>query len=631
MAHVRLAERRIWVGDVSRELLAGEVHFWRLDRTVWEGVLEAVARLGLDIISTYVAWNFHELAPGRFDFTGKTDPRRDLVGFLELAQRRDFWVFIRPGPYIYAEWPNSGIPDRCVPWHRLHPGFKAEAETWIAAFSDAIQPYLVTHGGPVVMCQADNEADPWFDVYREAFPPAPDRVEASTNAAQLARYRAFCRERHAYATEILRWTTDAYRRHGIDIPITANTYADTAIQDWRAIGQHCDLVGPDLYPTARLSHSPDEHRRVSEAVRYARCVAPLAFIPEFEAGIWHGWHADVGAPPAAHYRLLALTALQAGASGWNWYMLVNRDNWYMSPLNELGRPRLDLAPSFASIVSEFRALQPSRLEKLTDTAVTFDALERAAEPDSPQREVLLRALSAADIDCEFFDVDSGVFDKPLLLYASGHWLNRAAQQRLREFVDLRGGTLVFFQTLPLADETLAPLNAMRLAEPSGTTTARAPQRVALWLGDEQVTLSSAAVFVYRDPPGEPIVAERVAPVPPTQEGGALHVQLPVGERLSCGYVESRGAGRLIVLGVEPTPELLVAVHRQLGVRIPARFGSPGLTSALFKRGDDVLAICTNVTDFDGHSTLSLDVAGYPREISLRVPAHSGMIAHLDAR
>src|SRR5919202_1667201 len=107
MPVVRLAERRIWVGDESRELLSGEVHFWRLDRSVWPTVLEAVRELGLNIISTYVAWNAHELAPGRFDFTGQTDPRLDLNGFLELAQQHGFWVLIRPGPYIYAEWPNS--------------------------------------------------------------------------------------------------------------------------------------------------------------------------------------------------------------------------------------------------------------------------------------------------------------------------------------------------------------------------------------------------------------------------------------------------------------------------------------------------------------------------------------------
>ncbi|HEY1294040.1 MAG TPA: beta-galactosidase [Chloroflexota bacterium] len=86
MAAVRIAERRIWVGEQSRILLSGEMHFWRLDRSAWDPVLRRARELGLDIASTYVPWNFHELTAGSFDFTGESDPRRDLHAFLRLAQ-----------------------------------------------------------------------------------------------------------------------------------------------------------------------------------------------------------------------------------------------------------------------------------------------------------------------------------------------------------------------------------------------------------------------------------------------------------------------------------------------------------------------------------------------------------------
>ena len=43
---VRIADRRIWVGETSRALLSGEVHFWRLDASVWRAVLERVLDLG---------------------------------------------------------------------------------------------------------------------------------------------------------------------------------------------------------------------------------------------------------------------------------------------------------------------------------------------------------------------------------------------------------------------------------------------------------------------------------------------------------------------------------------------------------------------------------------------------------
>src|SRR5215207_11382928 len=110
MVAVRIADRRIHVGTESRALLSGEVHFWRHNPRVWPDLLAAVRDLGLDIVSTYVCWAFHEVELGRFDLVGVTDPRPDLTAFLELAQRAGCWVLLRPGPYIYAEWPNSGVP-----------------------------------------------------------------------------------------------------------------------------------------------------------------------------------------------------------------------------------------------------------------------------------------------------------------------------------------------------------------------------------------------------------------------------------------------------------------------------------------------------------------------------------------
>src|SRR5688572_7489845 len=119
MPAVRIAENRVWVGDESRALLSGEVHFWRLDPSVWPAVIDRAGALGLRILSTYVCWDFHEVAPGKFDLLGETDPRRNLGAFLELVQQAGMWLLVRPGPYIYAEWPNSGIPERVVQWHRL--------------------------------------------------------------------------------------------------------------------------------------------------------------------------------------------------------------------------------------------------------------------------------------------------------------------------------------------------------------------------------------------------------------------------------------------------------------------------------------------------------------------------------
>lgn len=51
-------------------------------------------------------WNFHEPAPGVFDFTGE----RDVVKFVEMAEAEGLHVLLRPGPYVCAEWELGGMP-----------------------------------------------------------------------------------------------------------------------------------------------------------------------------------------------------------------------------------------------------------------------------------------------------------------------------------------------------------------------------------------------------------------------------------------------------------------------------------------------------------------------------------------
>lgn len=46
--------------DQKIPLLAGEVHFFRMDTSVWERSVEAIKVLGLPMISTYLSWRRFE-------------------------------------------------------------------------------------------------------------------------------------------------------------------------------------------------------------------------------------------------------------------------------------------------------------------------------------------------------------------------------------------------------------------------------------------------------------------------------------------------------------------------------------------------------------------------------------------
>jgi hypothetical protein len=85
------------------------------------------------------------------------------------------------------------------------------------------------------------------------------------------------------------------------------------------------------------------------------------------------------------------------------------------------------------------------------------------------------------------------------------------------------------------------------------------------------------------------------------------VQLPVGERLTVGYAQSRGRGRVIVLGLAPSAELMVELHAWLGVRVACRARSgQRVTSALFRRGAMLVVVVTNTGQDDRDVVLDLD-------------------------
>lgn len=83
----------------------------RIPRSRWYDTLQAYRRLGINTIDLYVMWNWHQPdASQPPDFTGATDPRRDLLGVLALCHRFGYKVILRPGPVIRNEWRNGGYP-----------------------------------------------------------------------------------------------------------------------------------------------------------------------------------------------------------------------------------------------------------------------------------------------------------------------------------------------------------------------------------------------------------------------------------------------------------------------------------------------------------------------------------------
>ncbi|KVI05905.1 Beta-galactosidase 1-like protein [Cynara cardunculus var. scolymus] len=125
----------------------------------WEDRLLRAKALGLNAIQTYVPWNLHEPKEGQLDFDGIAD----IVSFLELCQKLDLLVMLRPGPYICAEWDFGGFPawlltkEPAIRLRSSDPAYLALVDSWWGILLPKVAHLLYHKGGPIIMVQIENE------------------------------------------------------------------------------------------------------------------------------------------------------------------------------------------------------------------------------------------------------------------------------------------------------------------------------------------------------------------------------------------------------------------------------------------------------------------------------------------
>jgi beta-galactosidase len=150
-------EGEILRGGAPHRILAGSVHYFRVHPDQWEDRLRRLAAMGANTVDTYVAWNFHERVEGDARFDGW----RDVERFIRLAAEVGLDVFLRPSPYICAEWSNGGIPfwlsGRVGSLRTSDPAYLAAVDAWYDELIPRIVPLQAAYGGPIVAVQVENE------------------------------------------------------------------------------------------------------------------------------------------------------------------------------------------------------------------------------------------------------------------------------------------------------------------------------------------------------------------------------------------------------------------------------------------------------------------------------------------
>jgi beta-galactosidase len=134
------------------------VHAPRVPPEYWRHRLRLVKAMGLNTVCAYLFWNLHEPRPGEFNWSDEAD----AAAFCRAAQAEGLWVILRPGPYACAEWEMGGLPwwllkHEDIRLRSRDPRFVAAARRYLREVGRVLGPLQVTHGGPILMVQVENE------------------------------------------------------------------------------------------------------------------------------------------------------------------------------------------------------------------------------------------------------------------------------------------------------------------------------------------------------------------------------------------------------------------------------------------------------------------------------------------
>ena len=142
------------------QIRSGEMHPIRIPAEYWTQRIRMAKAMGLNTVAIYIMWNALEKEPGVFDMESGN---RDFVRFIKLCQQEGMWVYLRPGPYVCAEWDFGGLPPYLLrePDIRVRdkddPRYMKAVARYMDAIAPRIAPLMAAKGGPILMVQVENE------------------------------------------------------------------------------------------------------------------------------------------------------------------------------------------------------------------------------------------------------------------------------------------------------------------------------------------------------------------------------------------------------------------------------------------------------------------------------------------
>lgn len=383
----KVAENSFKLNGRNFFVYSGEVHYFRLKPETWPLHLKKAKQANLNAVSTYIPWDWHEYEEGKFDFTGQTNPQRDLIGFIELCKKNGLFLIVKPGPYILAEYKDHGIPVWLLSSHPeilskgkngkpfgharvtlMNPTFLRYAKLWYAKVFDIIKERQATvSGGIIILMQLCNEigvftwldkeadySDVCLEHYRKFLSDKYKKI-SRLNAVYKTKYRSFSAVmpdggslnrlselaadldwhlfwRHYYAVYLEYLMNEAHKK-GIKIPLTHNLPGwvyGRAVEYPLNIFMYQDVA--KLYPNIVLAvdHIPENvsYRNFHDAAIIQQMTKAVQSqdAPLFVAEMQAGTREHNVVTYSDELELFYKAALAYGACGMNFYMFSQGKN-----------------------------------------------------------------------------------------------------------------------------------------------------------------------------------------------------------------------------------------------------------------------------------------------------------------
>jgi Glycosyl hydrolases family 35/Beta-galactosidase, galactose-binding domain/Glycosyl hydrolases family 2, sugar binding domain len=307
-ARIRYDSHCLFIDGKPTFIYSGSFHYFRCPQALWPERFEKIKEAGFNTVETYVPWNWSERQmPANLNDYSQVN-LTNLDDWLTMAEHCGFYVIVRPGPYICAEWDTGGYPRwlltkkprhplRSEAWLRSDdPTFLAWCRHWYNAVCPVIAKHQITRKPPgqpgVILVQLENE-------YNYAHLPARVMLDQIKVLAKTAMANGINVPLFTCWTHPVRGATSALLRHVFD---------------------SCNF-----YPRWDVNS-------IAKSIQELRRQQPDA--PLMTTELQGGWFSGVGGKlsqdqsglTASQINNLTLFAIQNGDTIINYYMLVGGTN-----------------------------------------------------------------------------------------------------------------------------------------------------------------------------------------------------------------------------------------------------------------------------------------------------------------